>query len=258
MTQGHTGLASTEAQLAEVLRMRELLKDRSSLSESVVARLGGEQAQWAPYREFDSRSDAYAELSFVVSHSWDNLKRDFGFGPPGPVSETLESLQQGRKHHKRLLVQVESAIDPTDRQRLFSMDDGYLQIAVHHPVETGMTIIDRRVLAQGDPKKLGFEGACVLTRDPIVVESHVALFEDIWSRSIPFVEAISRAEGIPSTTHMQVLRKVASGTPREIAAAELNVSARTHTRYVKEMCANYDVTTKVELVAKVRALGLLP
>lgn len=250
--------ASAEGQLAKVLRARELLRDRSSLSELVVARLGREGPQWAPYREFDSRLDAYAELSFVVSHSWDNLKRDFGFGPPGPVTETLEDLQQGRKHHKRLLVQVESAIDPVDKQRLFSMDDGYLQIAVHHPIETGMTIIDRRVLAQGDPKKLGFEGACVLTRDPIVVESHVALFEDIWSRSISFSEAITRAEGIPTTTHMQVLRKVASGISREVAAAELNISARTHTRYVKEMCANYGVATKVELVAKIRTLGLLP
>lgn len=253
-----TGTAAAENRLAQVAQERAALTAQSAMRAAVSAKLGGTEPDWAPYREFESRADAYAELMFLVTRTWDNVKRNYGFGTPGPKTVAQQKLKGTKKFRKRLVVQVESAIDVNDRERLSGMFDEGMNMAVYHPVKTGMTIIDGRILAQGDPTKSGYTGACVLTHDPMVVRDYLVLFEDIWSRSLPFQEAVARAEGIPTTTHMQLLRRLAGGVSRDVAAAELKISPRTHTRYVHELCSNYQVGSKVELVVKIRDLGLLP
>jgi DNA-binding NarL/FixJ family response regulator len=101
-------------------------------------------------------------------------------------------------------------------------------------------------------------GNAVIVRGPTLVRSYVALYEDCWLRSVPYLAKSPDMEaGELTDQHRTTLRLLANGLTDERIARKLGVSLRTVSRLVSEVMRYLDADSRFQAGVLAATHGLL-
>jgi DNA-binding NarL/FixJ family response regulator len=232
-------------------RQRETLRTQR---EELAAIVEAAESLMERYRPAVVRETAQIEVELVTKENrrW-HFVQDFdatisssaGSMHPGPLppGEVLTNSLKGDialiDRGVRVRAIYNQSINSAPRQRKFLSDLSAtgVEVRLASQVPFDLLIADTHsALLPAVPEDPA--GPAVIVRGPALVRSYLAMYEDVWLRSVPYQtksEGAAGPSGELTEQHRTALRLLANGLTDERIARKLGVSLRTVSRLVSEI-----------------------
>jgi DNA-binding CsgD family transcriptional regulator/predicted DNA-binding transcriptional regulator len=256
-----TLLRRHEEQLAT--RQQELASVRTQIAEMVAECLGpGGRRLSESTRRLAGLDAVQAELEILAQELTSECMSILPGGAQSRASidyaRPLDADALARGVSLRTLLQDSARHDPATVGHARWLTDlgGQVRTAPILPVR--LLVFDRRVAVipiDASNTKLG----ALCTREPGIVSSMVAVFEQAWSAAVPFGAARPSADAEMGLTPLdrQLLKLLAAGMTDEAAGNRLGISARTIRRQMAALMERLNATSRFEAGLKAAKNGWL-
>jgi DNA-binding CsgD family transcriptional regulator len=256
-----TLLRRNEEQLAA--RQQELASARTQIAQMVAEHLDREGRQGPePTQRLSGLDAIQAQLEMLAQEMTAECLsiQPGGAQPQANIDHArpLDASALARGIIMRTLLQDSARHDPSTHAHARWLTDLGAQVRTATVLPFRMLIFDRRVaVIPIDPSNTRLGALC--TREPGIVGSMLAVFEQAWNSAVPFgaAQAADVSETGLTRLDRELLKLLAGGMTDEAAGTRLGISARTVRRQMAAMMERLSASSRFEAGLKAAQRGWL-
>jgi DNA-binding CsgD family transcriptional regulator/sugar-specific transcriptional regulator TrmB len=256
-----TLLRRHEEQLAA--RQQELAGVRTQIAEMVAEYLDPEARRPSePTRRLSGLDAIQAELEILAQEMTTECLAILPGGAQSQASidhaRPLDAAAVARGISIRTLLQDSARHDPATHAHARWLTDLGAEVRTATVLPVRMLIFDRQIaVIPIDAANTRLGALC--TREPGIVSSMLAVFEQAWSAAIPFGAAQATADPRTGLTRLdrELLKLLSAGMTDEAAGSRLGISARTVRRQMAALMERLNASSRFEAGLKAAHRGWL-